>query len=68
MDITTSLMTIFFSNRDLFKSFYKAISKRDRNKIKCYVLVDIKRAKQLEKNNEIVVRGFLDMPPIWCKK
>jgi len=68
MDITVSLMNIFFSNKELFKCFYKAVSKTDRNKIKCYVLIDNKTAQKLEQNNEVIVWGFLDMPPIWCKK
>jgi ribosomal protein S17E len=68
MDITTSLMNIFFSNRQLFDCFYKSISKKNRNRIKGYILVSPLRAKKLEKNKEIVVWGFLDMPPIWCKK
>jgi len=68
MDITTSLMNIFFSNGRLFKLFYSSISKTDRNKIKCYVLIDNKTAKKLEQKNEVVIWGFLDLPPIWCKK
>jgi ribosomal protein S17E len=68
MDVTVSLMNLFFSNKELFNKFYKSISKKNRNKVKCYIIISPLKAKKLEQKNEIVVRGFLDLPPIWCKK
>lgn len=68
MDITVTLMNLFFSNRGFFDSFYAGISSKDKDLIKSFILVDSEMANRLEKNDEIVVRDFLNLDYVWCKK